>query len=147
MSEAHVRKVLNVPVFPLSADAGTCGPLLQFRSYGDFPAFEHNSRLVSGGSGSCSDAFLSQPDRLSGMGVRGRRCTLAGGSPLAASSQSGGPGAPGFRASPAGYFSPSAFANFLTKVPTCAPRYKPDRTLPPAFVNPWRASRGASLWL
>jgi hypothetical protein len=147
MSEARVRKVANVPVFPPSGDAGTCGPLLQFRSYGDFPAFEHNSRLVSGGWGSCSDAFPRQPDRLSGMGVRGRRCTLAGGLPLAASSQSGGPGAPGFRASPAGYSSPAAFANSLTKLPACAPRYKPDRTLPPAFVNPWRASRGPSLCL
>lgn len=144
MSEAQGRSVTNMPVLPLSKDEGTYRSFLQSRAYGDFPTFEHNSRLAFGGLGSGSDAFPRQPGHLSGMGLRGRRCTLAGGLPPTASSQSG---PPGFRASPAGYLILTAFANSLTNVPTCPPRYKPDRTLRPAFVNPWRKSRGPSLWL
>ena len=140
MSEAHVRNVVNMSVSPLSADAGTFRSFLQFRAYGDFPAFEHNSPLVFGGLGSWSDAFPRQTDQPSGMGLRGRRCTSA------ASSQFGPAGAPGFRDSPAAYSIFTAFANSLTNVPTCTPRYKPDRTLRPAFVNSLRRSRGPSLW-
>jgi hypothetical protein len=144
MRAAHVRRVANMPAFP-SGDAGTCRSPLQCHSYGDYSAITHNSGLVLGDSASCWEAFSRRPDRLSGVGVRGRRCTLAGGLRPAASSRSRGPGVLGLRKYPNGCSSLTGFAKLLSKLPTCASHKKLDPTSRPAFVKTTRESRGPSL--
>lgn len=148
MTRFRSQGVAEASIFPAGLQprhSRRCLGLLQCRVYGGYPILEHNSQLISAGLGSWSKASIKPSDRLSGVGVRGRRYTSAGGLPPAGCSPSGGPGAPGFRDFPAGYASPVASATFPAEIPTCLPRFQSDQTLQPAFVNPGWKSRGAAL--